>query len=530
MPKKVFFDREIYLETLTKRVNGLLDGYHQNIALIGDELVGKTSLIFKFLDKFYDSRVILIYLEIRPEALPSFSKRFAGVLLYNFLLNSGIALQEDLDFLIRRAERYAPKTVQQIKHILEAAHKRKKNNILTDLFSLTDILHEETGKRCVVIMDEFHNLEGLGVKDLYREWSKLLIAQKNTMYIITSSLKFRARSILSKNLSLLFGNFELISLEPFDIKASSRFLDYKLSAPRLDPGLRDFIVHFTGGVPMYLDVISEALQKNSQNNMTDAIEGLLFDSTGMLNQRFSNYIKRFLDLPHSNDYLSILHLVASGRNKIKEIVQLLNKGKKELDLRVNYLLELDTLTRNGDFLKINDRVFGFWMRFVYQEKLRSLTFDAKNQKESFRQNLEALIREFLASAQRPIIERLTELLRLFADDSMQLEKKKIRLNHFREIKALEFNHKPLQSGLLGRSAESLWIMAIKDTALTEEDIAEFAKECRRYRHRLKKSIVVSLKDIDMNTRLRAMEEKIWAWDIKGLNQMFDLYSKPWVIA
>jgi len=39
-----------------------------------------------------------------------------------------------------------------------------------------------------------------------------------------------------------------------------------------------------------------------------------------------------------------------------------------------------------------------------------------------------------------------------------------------------------------------------------------------------------LKDIDTNTRLRALEEKIWAWDVNSLNQLLDLYSRPRVIA
>ena len=84
------FDRKIYLDTLEKRIGDLKDGYRQNIAIIGDELIGKTSIIFKFLNKFYDNRIIMLYLEIRPESLASFIRRFLGVLLYNFLINSGI--------------------------------------------------------------------------------------------------------------------------------------------------------------------------------------------------------------------------------------------------------------------------------------------------------------------------------------------------------------------------------------------------------------------------------------------------------
>jgi hypothetical protein len=529
MIKDKFFDRSAYLELLKKRVSGLKDRYRQNIAIIGDELVGKTSIIFKFLNKFHDNRIIIIYLEARPESQRSFARRFMGVLLYNFLINSGIPLKEDLDFLIRRSERYIPKTVEKIKLLLSALSRNKRNNIFTELFSLCEAINQETSKSCVVILDEFHHLENLGFKNLYHDWSKLLISQKNTMYIIVSSMKFKAKTILSKNLSLLFGNFEIINVEPFDIKTSENYLRQRLEGSDLNNALKDFVVHFTGGYPLYLEVISDMILKSKQPNLTDILESLLFDSSGILNQKFSNYIKRFLDSGHSNDYISILYLVASGRNKIKDITHILHRQKKELSLRINHLLELDTLTRSGDFLKINDRVFGFWLKFVYQEKLHSLTFDAKIQKKLFRDYIEDMISEFIVSAQKPVMERMGELLRLFEDEIIQLERKKIRLNHFREIKPLEFSNANLKDGLIGRCNESLWIMAFKHGLLTEDDIAEFAKECKKYRHKLQRKIIVTLEDIDMNTRLRALEEKIWTWDINNLNQILDLFSKPWVI-
>ncbi|MBL7151717.1 MAG: ATP-binding protein [Candidatus Omnitrophica bacterium] len=531
MIKDKIFGRENYLEIIKQRVSGLLEGYRRNIAVIGDESVGKSSILFRFLSGFCDNRVIILYLELRHESLLSFTRRFIGVLLYNFMHNSGIPLKEDLDFLILKSERYIPRTTGKIKVLLNAVAKRKKQNIFTETLSLCEIFYQETGKCCVVIFDEFCNLEKLGVKNLYREWSRFLVAQKNTMYIITSSSKFKANAVLSRELSLLFGNFEIVTVEPFDIKTSEAYLENRLGILNLNDGLKDFLVHFTGGYPFYLEVISEELLKSSQHlQLADILEGLLFNSGGILNQRFSNYIKRFMDLPRSNDYISILYFVSSGRNKVKELSSILHRQQKELLRSLNHLLEADALVRNGDFLKINDRVFGFWLRFVYQQKLQSLSFDVKYQKEKFRGGIASMIQEFLDISGRPLIERMTRLLGLFEDETLQIERKKIRLNHFREIKRLEFNHRGLKNGLLGRSSESLWIMAMKEESLTEDDIADFSRECRRYRkNKLQKKIMLTLQDIDHNTRLRAMEEKILAWDINDLNQIMDLFFQPRVI-
>ena len=530
MIKSIFFDRKVYLDILQKRVSGLKDNYRQNIAIIGDELVGKTSLVFKFMNNFHDNRIILVFVETRFESVSSFSKRFMGILLYNFLSNSGIILKEDLNFLIHKSSSYIPKTVEKINLILNNLAKKRTTNLFTDLMLLSESIYAETGKSSVVIFDEFQNLEALGFKHLYRDWSKLLIANKNTMYVIVSSMKFKAKEILSKDLSLLFGNFEVITVEPFDIKVSSEFLKLKLQDLNIVSPLRDFMVHFTGGYPMYLEVISEALLRNKGADLAEILEETLFSASGVLNQRFSNYMKRFNDYPSSNDYIAILYLIASGRNRVKDIAHILHKKKNELALRVNHLLEADTVTRSGDFLKINDRVFSFWIKFVYQEKLQALTFDAKNQKARFRDQIETMIQEFMVSAQKPLMERMSELFRLFEDEMLQVDKKKIRLNHFREIKPLEFKSRMLKNGLIGRSNESLWIIAVKADLITEEDLIEFSKECRKYRHKLQRKIIVTLKDIDSNTRLRALEEKIWAWDVNSLNQILDLYSRPRVIA
>ncbi|MBN2831544.1 MAG: hypothetical protein JXL82_04660 [Candidatus Omnitrophica bacterium] len=530
MNKGIFFGRKAYLDTLSKRISGLKDNYRQNIAIIGDELVGKTSLIFKLMENSYDNRIILNFIETRPEAIDLFAKRFIGVLLYNFLNNSGIPLKEDLNFLISKVSRYIPRTEEKIRFILNNLTKKKTTNIFPELMSLCESIYLETGKASVVIFDEFHNLEALGFKNFYREWAKLLIANKNTMYIIISSMKFKAKEILSKGLSLLFGNFEVITIEPFDIRTSIEYLKVRLKEVNIARPLIDFIVHFTGGYPMYLEVISETILSNKDGKLSDLLENLLFNASGVLNQRFSNYIKRFNDQLAGGDYIAILYLISSGRNRVKDIAHLLHKRKSELVLRINRLLELDTIARSGDFLKINDRVFNFWIKFVYQEKLHSLTFDAKNQKAKFRDQIEGMIQEFMTSSQKPLMERMDDLFSLFEDEMVQVEKKKIRLNHFREIKPLEFKSSVLKNGLIGRSNESLWIVALKASSLTEEDIIEFSKECRKYRHKLQRKIIVTLEDIDANTRLRAMEEKVWTWDINGLNQMLDLYSRPRVIA
>ncbi|MDD2703392.1 MAG: ATP-binding protein [Candidatus Omnitrophica bacterium] len=529
MNRDSFFDREQLTGLLKKRITDAREGYRQNIALLGEESVGKTSLIFKLIGGFNNRNTLFLYLETRPETIDSFARRFMGVLLYNFLSDGSTPLKEDIAYLIEKAASRIPKTIVRIKAILADLEKRKKENIFGELLSLCDSLRQETHTMCVVIFDEFQNLESIGSKNIFKEWAGQLVSQKNTMYIIISSLPVKAQNILSKELSLLFGNFEVIAVEPFDLKTTEHYLEQRLKNLDLSRGHRNFIAHFTGGIPFYLHTISESLIRSPHTNITVILDDLLFNTQGILHQKFSGYLKRFLDAPHGSEYAFILHLIAEGHNKCRDIVNLTRKPKEKILGILNSLTEQGMLTRNGDFFILSDRVFGFWIRFVHQGKMHSFTFDAKNQNAIFHKKVEGILQEYLENEDKPLMERIEELLHLFGNDLIHIERKKIRLSHFREIKPLELNGRGMREGLICRSNDRVWLFAFKNELLTEEDITEFSKECRKYRKKLECKIIIALKDIDSNSRLRALEEKILTWDVNSLNQIMDLFFKPRVI-
>jgi len=539
MTRDKVFNRQNHLNILEKRLKGLKEGYRQNIAFIGDESIGKTSIILRFLNYFNDNSIIPIYLEIRPVSPEHFTKRFIGILLFNFLRNSDIALKEDLDFLISKSEKYIPKTIEKIKLILSVIGKKQKSSLFLDLLFLCESINQETKKHCVVIFDEFHILENLGIKNLYREWAKALLLQKNTMFIITSSAKYKARKILSENLSLLFGNFQVIEVESFDLKTSEEFIEQRLYMVNLGKPLKNFLTHFTGGHPFYLDIISQALTKSASKetgnntityvNFTDTLEELLFEESGVLNQKFSNFLERLGENRNITDYISMLYLIASGHNRIRDIAHILRKQRKDILQKMNYLLEIDALTRNGDFFKINDRVFSFWLKFVYKEKVDTLNFDRVEKKNIFKNRINEMVKEFIMNSNKSLSERTVELLRLFENEAVCLDRKRLRLTPFREIKPLGLNCRNLKEGLIARSADSLWIIAFKEDLITEEDIAEFTKECKKHKQRVQRKIVIASGGVDTNAHLKALEEKIWTWNLNNLNQLLDLFNKPRVI-
>ena len=187
------------------------------------------------------------------------------------------------------------------------------------------------------------------------------------------------------------------------------------------------------------------------------------------------------------------------------------------------------IERNGDFFKINDRIFSFWLKFVHQNKTGALNFDANSQRDEFRKGIDRLINDFIVDSQKDIAVRIEELLQLFENDGVYINNKRLRLINFREIKHLRFNCRHIKDGLIGRGGDALWIIAIKYNHLTEEDIAEFSKECRRYRKRINIRICITPLEVDTNVRLKALEEKIWTWNLNNINLLFDLFNKPAII-
>ena len=545
-----FFDRNVYLDILEKRTKAAKAGYRQNIAIIGDKDIGKTSVILHFLNQFNDPMILPLYLELGPElSWEQFVRKFIGSLLYNFLENSNVARNEDLDFLISKASRFIPKTIEAIKLTLSLLKKRKSvQNLFIQLLSLCDILNLETGKFCVIIFDEFHYLGTLGIKQIYKQFAKMLMIQKKVLYIILSSAKFKAKKILSSHLALLFGNFEIIEMQSFDLKTTEEFLSKRLAHLQMEKSLIDFLIHFTGGHPLYLKIITDSLLRFTspvrnttlpegktkisngtspitKEKLAEIIQDLLFVESGILNQRF-----RLANLKLTQDYQELLYLIADGQNRLKDLATNLHKSKTQILSRLNLLLEYDVIDKSGDFFIISDRIFNFWLRFVYREKLNSLTFNTEEQKKNFRMKIEEKINQFILANRKSVLERMMELLHLFENELIQLRTKKFRLVQFQEIKPLTFLHSRLNEGLIARSKDSLWIMAVKREALTEEDIVDFTKQCRRFHYaKPQKKVIVTNYSIDTNARLKAMEEKVLTWNLDDLNLILDLYNKPRVI-
>src|SRR3990167_953209 len=106
-----FFGRQEIIDLLIKRANALKSGYRQNVAIIGHQQLGKTSILRQFLHVYQDPEVLSIYVEIKLQALDYFVDQFIRSLLFQYLSRmEKVEPAESLISLAEKANALIPKT------------------------------------------------------------------------------------------------------------------------------------------------------------------------------------------------------------------------------------------------------------------------------------------------------------------------------------------------------------------------------------------------------------------------------------
>lgn len=533
------FGREEILAILEKRLDGFKKGYRQNIALIGRPDTGKTFIIQRLLANADCSQILPIAIELNGRSLKQLIRTFMGQILRHFLKTQGIEVSSDQAYLIEKSQAFLPKTVTKIKSIEHNLDKDKKRFALLETLDLPQVFFEETNIPCLVIIDEFQQLDAFGVDDIFVELGKRIPLHKNTMYLITSSSTIKAREILSQGLSLLFGNFEVIEVKPFSISGSERFINLHLPQQISEPH-KKFLIYISSGHPFYLNIIcrellSEASKEKSSVITEDlfirAFENLLFEEWGIFYQKFMDTLNQLSSDKQREEYIAILSGIIRGYNKTKSIAQYLGNKEKNIQQRLGRLCENGIIFKNGDFLCLTDKLFGFWIESSYNKKFGFDYFDESALRKNFKETLVNTMNNFSIVSEKAVIERIVGLFNLFKDEVIQFDRKKIVLSHFKEISLLPNNAGSFNALISAKAQDSFWVIAVKNGELTEKDVAYFISECRRFKGQAsQRRIIISLDKIDTNAKLKALEEKIIAWETPELNSLLELYNQPIIFA
>lgn len=531
-----FFGRKKTLDLLTKRVDGLKDGYRQNIAILGPKLIGKSSLILHFFSNFNHPNIIPIYIDLSPNSFNYFIYKFLGALLYHYLKNRNIEINEELELLKASARETIPKTVEAICAIENNMKNSQADQAYQAILGLTNTFKQESGISCIVILDEFHLLNTYKIKKPFSAFAKEIMMQKDTMYIFISSQISLAKKILNYDLSLLFGNFEVITLKPFNYATCCKFLEKRFQNINLPQNHRDFLIAFSEGYPFYLDILSnKVVEKAKECNKLEVCRGLIgqafnsliYDSKGILNQYFSSFLSHNLNGADYANFMPILLSVTERGRQMKDISKTTKCQSKVALKQINYLMDKDLLSKTGVFYRIQDKMFRFWLKSVYRRKSLSLTADPVTESNDFSKEIEEGILNFSCESKRKTVERVIDLFRSFGNEIVMLQNKFFKFWHFEEVRP--WPKTDLPNCIIARYKKGYWICLVKNELVNEAEIHKLLDYCKKSKYKIGQTIIIAFNGLDLNMRLLALEKKIWIWSLSDLNLVLDLYGKQQII-
>jgi hypothetical protein len=536
--EQTFFGRTDLLGLLKRRVIDLKEGYRQNVALIGNQFVGKSMLLQKFLADFEDEEVVIVYLDLDNKDFGYFLHKYCASLLYYYSKNQKLPLHDDLNLLIETTKNRIPYTVDVIKKLRLKYKEGKITECYQGLLALPEIFTNETKKFCILIYDEFQNIDLFDVPQPFQDLGKKIMTQKRCLYILSSSSAGAAKKILSEKLSLLFGNFEVINVEPFDLESSRTFLTHLLRKYQLGELLMDFLIDFTGGHPLYLTLISRELVNLSalyqQKEiyipiLTHAVENTIFDRWGVLSRHFELMIQ---DLKEGKDNQTpaILISLANGKNQFDDICN--DTGHKTSLVKQTFerLLETGVAVKNGKNFHFKDKLFKYWVKYVYQRRLKDVELESEKQRLLFREELNRVIEDFKFVAKKDFTSRILELLACFENESFDINGRKYKLQSFKKITPIKCQNDSGDSFdvIHAVTDDAVWLIALKKGSFAESDVNTILKEIKKGRKKPERCVIVSLSGLDENTRLRALQERFWIWNEGEINTLLTLFDKPYI--
>ncbi len=538
-----FVRREIH-DRIEKRIEAFDKGYRQNIGIIAPEGLGKSQLLSSlFRSLRYQQRFLPVYFNANAIDFDHFAECWIGAMLSSVFAAQDLPLPDDFQSLLTNAQNLVPLTIDRIRQFKKVARREKGSYALKDLFSLVHVLAQETGKKVVLMLDEFQGLESLKVSDPFALLGKQIMVDKNVLYIAASSKPARAREIFKEKLTLLFGNFEVLEMKPFNFEESRDFLSSRLQGVRFTESQTRFLIRMTDGHPLYLEMIMDRLEmlllKSQQppegiaadvpsETLLKAFHKELFDAKGRIALLFE---KRIHELKHMgkdfSPYIRTLLALSDGRRRVLGIATYIEKKILETRNILQKLVQEDVVVRHGIFYTLDDPLFRFWLKYVYHAAGHCYMPEAPEPSQTL---LDSLAQEFRRSEdeeRRDITARVEALFKQFRNDVLEMGEKKIQCPQFSEIVFRPTNGRVFP--LYARNSKVRWLCQIARETIREEDVTFFMEDARKHRQNLQRKILIALDGIDQNAKLLAQEARIQLWTLRDFNALLDLYDLPKMI-
>jgi hypothetical protein len=543
-----FLIREQISVLIQRRIEALENGYRQNIGLIGHSGTGKTnflSAIFRSISA--QPKFIPVYIHAGCIDLENLIDRWIGSVLTGLFLSQGVAAPPQFHSLLLAADPIVPKTTEKIRAIKKMMRREKHSGVIKELFSLTDVMAQETDKKIIFMLDEFDRLEQFIPSDPFAALGREIMVQKNTLYVMASSSPTKAREIFCEKLSMLFGNFEVLDLGALGFAETLHYMESRLPGRILTSTQAQFIIRMTNGIPAYLELIADRIQSCLVWSETEEISLLkdtgkqIPDSTVMesfyqeladAKGRISHLFEKRIDgcrhyAKDYSSYIRVLMAVGRGKHRIPAIASAADRRIPETKKTLARLLEEDLISRRGSFYSMDDPLFRFWLAEIFDKRNHLYTPDQSYLEEELMHALKREFRNAVMEEQSNAGARVEALFKEFRNDVCEIDQKKIQCPQFTEIslRVLDANGYTLAA----RNSKIRWHCVIAAEKIREEDVLLFLEDLKKYRKKPQRKIIIMLRGIEQNAKLMSQAAEIQLWDLRTLNALLDLYELPKII-
>ncbi len=527
---------------LQQRLDAFQEGFRHNLAMTGLPGSGKTFQLQTLLSR-HPAHMMVVYCPMYRESSRSLLHRFLGAIVQAGMTarsassspsprSAGETHLEPLEQLLEQAQTLLPKTVAAVRPIEQLLSRRVYSEAFNRTLDTIPVLMEECQQPCVLILDEFLALEESGFTHAFHELGKRVMTWPTTLFILSSSSPYRARVILRERLQLLFGQFELLSLDALEPQNAAAWVQQELRGLKGAKALSPFLVRWLGASPWYLSVFLKRLKEVAALRDTAELTEALFFQTawdvlgspeGPLHQSCAARMDALVHLRHGARALEALSSIATGARTSTDIGRRI--GRADLAVALQLLVEHDVVQRKGTCWLIPDPILRCWLTAILPAQRASGIADRLAQRARFEQYLSGTWRQWLHVSQLSFPEQVTRLFTNFRDDTMSIDSKTGRLPRFQTVTAQRPPTPSSEMYLVADGAGKRWCCTLQEGVVDENAIANFDAFCRTQSPKPSRKVVIARSQIDDNARLLAKAHNMWVWASEDLNVLLELYGQ-----
>lgn len=518
---------------LRQRLQAFAEGFRHNMALVGPRGSGKSFQLQQLVARPADG-LLLIYCPLYRESCRSFLQRLASSILRAGLpATTAVAADNELSALMAVAATELPKTAAAIASIEGLLARRLYGEAFSRTLDVIPVLVAERGVPCALVLDEFLFLEELGLVHAFHELGKRVMTWPSTLFILASSSTVRARGILRERLQLLFGQFELITLESLAPATASAWVAQELKGLRGVQGMMPFLIHWLGAYPWYLSVFVRRLKElaaiDRHRSLTEtlllhATWDVLGEPDGPLHQWCVGRLEQISHLRHGRRAMELLIGVAGGARTATELSR--QTGRAGLTNALQLLVEHDLAQRNGTCWMIPDPVLRCWLAAIAASERSGARGAAEAARERCQAYLRGLWLRWLQAQELSFTEQVAGLFAKFSDDTVSLDSKTGRLPKFDHIAT----QAPATAGpdayLVADGPGRRWCAAVQQGLVDENAVAGFDAFCRSQTPKPSRKVLVAKSGMDENARVVAKTANMWVWDADDLAMLSSMLGGP----